>query len=132
MAAIIPPPDHYAHMYLVSLRSGDQHCFLFKEPYQKEARKIIWDLKKNVDFALKGYAHSYFIVSSRPGLSRVLTHTTCRLILSRDFSARVIQVYFRRIRGSVALRNMSVVSKSCHCFYSCAPLDVMGEIKSFF
>jgi len=131
LSVIQPTPNHYANMYVVTRRSVDQQCFLFKEPYQKEARKIIWDLKKNVAFALKGYAHSYFIVSNDPALSRVLTHTTCRLIRLREKSANIIQSFLRQHRNSVALRNISIVSKTCHEFYSFAPLDVLGEIKSF-
>ena len=131
LSVIQPTPDHYENMYVVSRRSVDQQCFLFKEPYQKEARKIIWDLKKNVAFAPKGYAHSYFIISNDPALTRVLTHTTCRLIRSREKSANIIKSFLRQYRNSVALRNISIVSKTCHEFYSFAPLDVLGEIKSF-
>lgn len=131
LSVIRHPPDQYSNMYLVSRRSDHKQCFLFKEPYQKEARKIIWELKKNVDFALKGYAHSYFIITNDPALSRVLTHTTCRLIAVREKSAHLIQALFRLHRRSVALHNISIVSKQCHEFYSFAPLDVLGEIKSF-
>ena len=125
------PPERFRDMYVISPRARNAHCYLFKEPFQKEARKVIWELKKNVDFAIGGYAHSYFIITRDPALSRVLAHTTCRLILSRERHAKSIQSFFRSIRPVIALRKFSTVSKKCNHFYSHAPLDVLGEVKSF-
>ena len=127
-------PHNYLDMYLITRRgiASEELCFLFKEPFQKEARKIIWDLKKNVPFGLKGYSHSYFIISNDPALSRVLTHTTCRLIRTRENSSKIIQSFFRRYLAAATLHNISLVSRKCHEFYTFAPSDVLGEIKKFF